>query len=279
LLFWFHPLVWWIGKRLMTERERACDERVLEEGNAPEIYVEGILKICRFHLQPPLPCTAGVAGGNLQARVKSILTHRMTADADGPRILLLGILATATVIVPLMAGASDSAPVSRLARQVVASVMQAPQLPDLLPPPLPRLSRPEVVDAIPPMLVIAAEPATESVETIPASQMMVKHPSIAINVTISGAFPQSDEDREVICRRQTLSSETRLLGPRVCLAASAWAEMQRLGQDFGADGRAIVAADSFEKSRSLNPPSCVGMGVQSCGVSPILDRLPLLPRS
>jgi bla regulator protein BlaR1 len=26
VVFWFHPLVWWIGVRLMEERERACDE-------------------------------------------------------------------------------------------------------------------------------------------------------------------------------------------------------------------------------------------------------------
>lgn len=26
---WFHPLVWWIGKRMVEERERACDEQVL----------------------------------------------------------------------------------------------------------------------------------------------------------------------------------------------------------------------------------------------------------
>lgn len=28
-VFWFHPLVWWIGARLVEERERACDEAVL----------------------------------------------------------------------------------------------------------------------------------------------------------------------------------------------------------------------------------------------------------
>jgi beta-lactamase regulating signal transducer with metallopeptidase domain len=26
-VFWFHPLVWWIGSRLSAERQRACDER------------------------------------------------------------------------------------------------------------------------------------------------------------------------------------------------------------------------------------------------------------
>ena len=24
-VFWFHPLVWWIGARLVDEREHACD--------------------------------------------------------------------------------------------------------------------------------------------------------------------------------------------------------------------------------------------------------------
>jgi bla regulator protein BlaR1 len=32
-LFWFHPLVWWLGARLMEERERACDEEVLLMGS------------------------------------------------------------------------------------------------------------------------------------------------------------------------------------------------------------------------------------------------------
>ena len=27
-VFWFHPLVWWLGARLIDERERACDEEV-----------------------------------------------------------------------------------------------------------------------------------------------------------------------------------------------------------------------------------------------------------
>ena len=33
-LFWFHPLVWWIGGRLVEERERACDESVVAAASA-----------------------------------------------------------------------------------------------------------------------------------------------------------------------------------------------------------------------------------------------------
>ncbi len=42
-MLWFHPLVWWLGARLLEERERACDEGVLRGGAEPRIYAEGIL--------------------------------------------------------------------------------------------------------------------------------------------------------------------------------------------------------------------------------------------
>ena len=41
-LFWFHPLVWWLGARLLDERERACDESVLALGAEPQLYAGSI---------------------------------------------------------------------------------------------------------------------------------------------------------------------------------------------------------------------------------------------
>ena len=46
-MFWFHPAVWWIESRLIDERERACDEAVLQSGSQPSDYAEGILEVCR----------------------------------------------------------------------------------------------------------------------------------------------------------------------------------------------------------------------------------------
>src|SRR5262245_40038351 len=39
-VFWFHPLVWWLGAQLVIERERVCDEAVLWRGIVPRIYAE-----------------------------------------------------------------------------------------------------------------------------------------------------------------------------------------------------------------------------------------------
>ncbi len=51
-LFWFHPLVRWMTARLNEERERACDESVIERNAKPEVYADSILKVCAFCLEP-----------------------------------------------------------------------------------------------------------------------------------------------------------------------------------------------------------------------------------
>ena len=65
-MFWFHPLVWWIGARLVAERERACDEEVLSLGSEPRVYAEGILNVCKLYVESPLVCVSGVTGSDLK---------------------------------------------------------------------------------------------------------------------------------------------------------------------------------------------------------------------
>lgn len=104
-VFWFHPFVWWIGKRLVDERERACDEQVLAEGHAPLCYSEAILKVCEHYLQNPLTCAAGIGGAHLPRRINAIMNQRTIADLGRIRRLLLALTVTATLGVPLAAGA------------------------------------------------------------------------------------------------------------------------------------------------------------------------------
>lgn len=107
-VFWFHPLVWWLGARLMDERERACDEEVIRMGSEAEAYAEGILKVCELYLQSPLKCVAGVTGTNLKKRIEAIVANRPVLSLNLPKkagLILAGILALA---IPVILGITNA---------------------------------------------------------------------------------------------------------------------------------------------------------------------------
>jgi bla regulator protein blaR1 len=103
-IFWFHPLVWWLGVRLVEERERACDEAVLLLGNQPEIYAESILKTCQFCVVSPLACISGVAGADLKQRIVRIMTQRSGDRLGFLKKLALVAIGTGAVAAPIVAG-------------------------------------------------------------------------------------------------------------------------------------------------------------------------------
>lgn len=102
--FWFHPLGWWIGARLIEERERACDEEVLRVGHSPRAYAQGILKVCEFCLTSPLACMSGVAGGDLNKRMVSIMTNRKLQPMSFARKALIALAGVASIAGPIAAG-------------------------------------------------------------------------------------------------------------------------------------------------------------------------------
>jgi uncharacterized protein (TIGR03435 family) len=103
-LFWFHPLVWWMGARLLEERERACDEAVLHLGHEPARYAEAILKACRFCVESPLSCVAGVSGSDLKQRMVRIM-NAWTIPLSRSRKMLLASIALTAVAGPVLLGA------------------------------------------------------------------------------------------------------------------------------------------------------------------------------
>lgn len=103
-LFWFHPLVWWLGGRLVIERERACDEEVIESGTARQVYADAILKVCRFYLEPALLCAAGVSGGTLRQRIEDIMTNQVGSRLHLAKKLLLSAAAALAIAGPVAIG-------------------------------------------------------------------------------------------------------------------------------------------------------------------------------
>lgn len=132
--FWFHPLVWWIGTRLVDERERACDEQVMRVCESAEIYAESILRTCEHHTASPLVCVSGVTGSDLKERIEAIMRNAACHPLTASRRALVGGAAALAVAIPVASGALaspvapvHSAPASAFQRFAVNSI--APSAP------------------------------------------------------------------------------------------------------------------------------------------------------
>jgi bla regulator protein BlaR1 len=75
-IFWFYPLVWWLGARLAAERQRACDEHVLGSVGASGPYARGILTVSERYVKSPLASVSSVGRVNVRQRIDAILAHR-----------------------------------------------------------------------------------------------------------------------------------------------------------------------------------------------------------
>ena len=107
-LFWFYPPAHWIGKRLMEERETACDEEVLRITGSPETYAEGILAVCKFGLRPSPVCAVGVTSSDLKKRIEGIMGYRSDLRLSSGRRFLLALAALTALAGPLVIGIVDA---------------------------------------------------------------------------------------------------------------------------------------------------------------------------
>lgn len=106
-VFWFYPPVWFVGARLVAERERACDEAVVAQGHCRESYAEGILNVCEHFVKSPLTSSAGVSGGDLRKRVIHILRSETMPNLGMAKKILLIAAATFTVGIPMLVGSTE----------------------------------------------------------------------------------------------------------------------------------------------------------------------------
>jgi beta-lactamase regulating signal transducer with metallopeptidase domain len=120
-LFWFHPLVWWLGARLMEERECACDEEVLLRGSEPQVYAEGILKICELYPESRMPYVAGVTGANLKQRIEAIMSSRIGLKLTLAKKLGLVTAGLAAVAAPFIVGVMSAPAIRAQSPQVVTA--------------------------------------------------------------------------------------------------------------------------------------------------------------
>ncbi len=137
-LYWFHPCAWLATRRLHVERERACDDAVLQTGVRASDYAEDLLCILA---QRPIPraALAIVGQSELEGRLRAILNE--TIDR---RSVTRGSLAVAAALVVVVTTAVASlrpsvaatfTPPASDPRQTSEKLPPAPQSPTPLPGP------------------------------------------------------------------------------------------------------------------------------------------------
>jgi bla regulator protein BlaR1 len=103
-VFWFHPGLWWIERRLIVERELACDETVIDRGCSANTYLAGIVKICRLHLVELNPGACGVSGSSLQERMHRIMSYTPAASQARGGRLAIGAMGAIMTLAPFIVG-------------------------------------------------------------------------------------------------------------------------------------------------------------------------------
>ena len=105
-LFWFHPLAWLGLRQQRRERERACDDAVLQRGVAPHDYAGHLLDMVRGMASrrarwSHAPAMAEASG--LELRVRDLLAHNRNRRPLTSGSALAAAGAIAAILVPLAA--------------------------------------------------------------------------------------------------------------------------------------------------------------------------------
>jgi beta-lactamase regulating signal transducer with metallopeptidase domain len=136
-MYWFHPGVWWVVRRLRVERELACDDRVIEAGAPARDYAGHLLEIAYSagrHGAPALAVSMA-RPRQLEGRMLAALNPavRRSAPALRSRVagaaIAAGMLAALAAVVPTSAAVVENVTVDVGATKAVSApplIMSAP---------------------------------------------------------------------------------------------------------------------------------------------------------
>jgi beta-lactamase regulating signal transducer with metallopeptidase domain len=143
-IFWFHPLAWWLERRLATLAEEACDAAVIRAGHSPQDYSGYLIDMARaLRRQGRRLNVAGMAmpGSNLPDRMRHIFEELPMTPLSRTRVICTLAFCTASSIV-FAAGTLAPRPSAVANSQATASAqvkfdVVLPEPSPTLPPPQP----------------------------------------------------------------------------------------------------------------------------------------------
>ena len=105
-IYWFNPLIWGAARQLRLERERACDDQVLDAGTKASDYADHLLDLARSFRSASYTSLAAVAiarRSQLEGRLLAILDPNLSRRGLN-RIASMSVgLTVALIVLPLAA--------------------------------------------------------------------------------------------------------------------------------------------------------------------------------
>ncbi len=110
-LYWFHPLTWLGAAQFRKERERACDDGVLNLGIAGPDYAGHLLDLVRTLKTGARPSLAVAMAhqSNLESRLVALLDAKVNRKKPGRTATVLATLAAVCLMLPLASVRGQSA--------------------------------------------------------------------------------------------------------------------------------------------------------------------------
>jgi beta-lactamase regulating signal transducer with metallopeptidase domain len=95
-LFFFHPAVWWISRRLRDQRELCCDDIAVQTCQDPAVYAAALLRLeeeRKMHLHLAMALDGNQSGMSLRSRILRILGDPEEQPRDFKPLSLAGMVA------------------------------------------------------------------------------------------------------------------------------------------------------------------------------------------
>lgn len=104
LMYWFNPLVWFAARRIRIERERDCDNAVLNRGVKPSQYASllmGIATDLQSRAKPVLEAAMISQGSRLKDRLMCVLNPSLNRSMGSCRTVIVAGLLLFSMLAPL----------------------------------------------------------------------------------------------------------------------------------------------------------------------------------
>ncbi len=98
VLFYYHPVMWWISARIREEREHCCDDLVLTHGPGGLPYAKALLYFEQQHRTPATAVALTNSPGGLLGRVQRFLHQQNIPYQMKSRLFLLPLLTLIALI-------------------------------------------------------------------------------------------------------------------------------------------------------------------------------------